>query len=70
MANGLTAEHCARIEAVLAPEGKVMTPEAWAELGEAVVYYRGFETVRATYDIVKHRKQREHMERGDASIRP
>jgi hypothetical protein len=62
VANGLTAEHRARIEAVLAPEGKVMTPEAWAELGEAVVYYHSFETVRATYDIVKHRKQREHME--------
>ena len=44
VANGLTAEHRARIEAVLAPEGKVMTPEAWAELEEIVVDYRIFET--------------------------
>ena len=55
MAGGLTAEHRARIEAAL-PPGKVMTPEAWADLEEVVVGYRIFETRRTTYPIVKERK--------------
>lgn len=57
VASGLTAEHRARIEAVLAPEGKVMTPEAWADLEEVVVGCRIFETRRTTYPIVKERKR-------------
>ena len=56
-ADGLTAEHRARIEAVLAPEGRVMTPEAWAELEEFVVCYRIWETRRTTYPIDEERKR-------------
>ena len=56
-ADGLTAEHRARIEAALPPEGKVMTPEAWAELEEFVVCYRILETRRTTYPIVEERKR-------------
>lgn len=64
---GLTPEHRARIEAAL-PPGKVMSPEAWAELEECVVGYRIFETRRLTYPIVKHRKYREHMDKAVATI--
>jgi hypothetical protein len=64
---GLTAEHRARIEAAL-PPGKVMSPEAWAELEECVVGYRIFKTRRLTYPIVKHRKYREHMDKAVATI--
>ena len=55
-ADGLTAEHRARIEAAL-PPGKVMTPEAWAELEEIIVGYRIFETRPRTYPIVEERKR-------------
>jgi hypothetical protein len=67
VAEGLTAEHRARIAAAL-PRGKVMSSEAWAELEECVVGYRIFETRRLTYPIVKHRKYREHMDKAVATV--
>jgi hypothetical protein len=60
---GLTAEHRARIEAAL-PSGKVMSPEAWAELEEIVVGYRIFETRRATFPIKAERARWKRL--GDA----
>jgi hypothetical protein len=60
---GLTAEHRARIEAAL-PPGKVMSPEAWAELEEYVVGYRIFNARRTSYPIFEERKRWKRI--GDA----
>jgi hypothetical protein len=55
VADGLTPEYCARIEAAL-PPGVMMTPEAWIELNEILVGYHIFRTRHASYPIVEERK--------------
>jgi hypothetical protein len=63
VADQLTPEHCARIEAAL-PPGVVMTPEAWIELNEIIVGYHIFRTRHAAYPIVEERKHWKRL--GDA----